>query len=994
MGIFNEQSFNHPFAKGIQGAPGVGFSLTADGNYDINKKRLTNVGAPSANTDAATKKYVDDKSASSSSGGASSSSSLTINSNIDMKDRYRILNLKSPLDADEPATKQYSDSKFLDRGGDRGMIANLVMNNRKITGLATPSSNNDAATKKYVDDNKTDGSPFLKIDGSRKMTGALDMNNKTIKNLPNPTASDQAVNLEFLGSKVLFLDGRSAMHSNLKMGDNLITGLKAAPTNPNDATSKNYVDTTFYKRDGSNALTGDLNIAGHRIKNLRTPRENSEVATKKYVDDTGSLFIKKDGTTPMTGNLNMNSKNIYHVIDPITDDQVANRGWVRKQIANFDHHTGDAINARGIFDITDPSATPTTIYLQYIRINPNDDDFVFTTSPPGQPLVSWAPKANTFINKIEIQYGSNKINVDYLWFIPRDSTKPNSTYWVSGTRTGTWEISIQSAWQYDMSGVKLRTHGNSNHSPVNCRVFTGKPRAVTKPLERLEINTPDIRISGVVKSDINLDNHKITNLGNPSLGGDATNKDYVDKVAHVTTVQPSHYNDQFGYLMSSGSQWTDETNGGNSFLVDKIADLSPASGNFHSYNHKVIYYKINKNSQGGYNYKMGMNFYRLAKNTDYTLCIELLNTDYQLWHKSQISVDKGSSTGLSIGNVSIRKLSHRYTKSNGQPEFMYYHRIIVNFRKLGSGNRFFMHLSVNIPQTGTDLAVYPRQFTGVYMVAYGIVGTFGNIDPDKVYDYHKAFEISPTSVKYNVDVNMNQKSIKNIRLDPSDMTSVASMGQILGLTKSTINNLYRTLFSEFYDFSDAQIYKLNQNVLGVIINSAQPNISIPNKNLSSIGTGLKINNYKITFQPQYSSKYTLAIVFKLKANQDFYLNKLNSQNNQSLMRLNYTSSTKRLNLLVGRTPGNLVVPSSFIDKTVILWLTGDFNSNVTKLSLSNYSQSIIVNAVVYHANQKWEFLSKDAEIYKLMYSTNFYDINSNNYHKIMLQEKLNGTYID
>ena len=62
MGIFNEQSFDHPFAKGIQGAPGVGFSLTADGNYDMNKKILTNVGAPNSNTDAATKKYVDDNS--------------------------------------------------------------------------------------------------------------------------------------------------------------------------------------------------------------------------------------------------------------------------------------------------------------------------------------------------------------------------------------------------------------------------------------------------------------------------------------------------------------------------------------------------------------------------------------------------------------------------------------------------------------------------------------------------------------------------------------------------------------------------------------------------------------------------------------------------------------------------------------------------------------------------------------------------------------------
>ena len=36
MGIFNEHSNNNPFVRGLQGAPGVGFSLTADGNYDMN----------------------------------------------------------------------------------------------------------------------------------------------------------------------------------------------------------------------------------------------------------------------------------------------------------------------------------------------------------------------------------------------------------------------------------------------------------------------------------------------------------------------------------------------------------------------------------------------------------------------------------------------------------------------------------------------------------------------------------------------------------------------------------------------------------------------------------------------------------------------------------------------------------------------------------------------------------------------------------------------
>ena len=63
---------------------------------------------------------------------------------------------------------------------------------------------------------------------------------------------------------------------------------------------------------------------------------------------------------------------------------------------------------------------------------------------------------------------------------------------------------------------------------------------------------------------------------------------------------------------------------------------------------------------------MEINFYRLTANTDYTLCLELLNNFYPIWNKTQISVDKGTSTGLTIGNVIVKKLSHRYTDSNNK----------------------------------------------------------------------------------------------------------------------------------------------------------------------------------------------------------------------------------------------------------------------------------------------------------------------------------------
>ena len=242
--------------------------------------------------------------------------------------------------------------------------------------------------------------------------------------------------------------------------------------------------------------------------------------------------------------------------------------------------------------------------------------------------------------------------------------------------------------------------------------------------------------SVTMTGNLNLGANKIINLSTPTSDTDATNKDYVDKLNHEGNIQPSHYDDQFSYLMSSSSQWTDEIDGGTSFNITRIGDLAPNKGNFHDYNHKVLFTTIFKNSQGGYKYKMGINFYRLTANADYTLCLELLNTDYQLWHKSQITVDKGTSTGLTIGNVGVRKLSHRYTTASNKVEYMYYHRIIVNFRELNSGNKFFLHILVNIPQTGTDLAIYPRQFLGVYMIAYGILGTTSNLDPDKTYDYH------------------------------------------------------------------------------------------------------------------------------------------------------------------------------------------------------------------------------------------------------------------
>lgn len=208
----------------------------------------------------------------------------------------------------------------------------------------------------------------------------------------------------------------------------------------------------------------------------------------------------------------------------------------------------------------------------------------------------------------------------------------------------------------------------NNKKIMNLLQPTDNTDAATKKY----VDDSKVNVSNYLKQDgtssmtgnLIMENHKIVNLNDePTTGTDAVNKNYIDSVVASSHVKPSHFKDQFASWMSNVLQWTDEMDGGNSFVMTKIANLSPSHGNFHTYNHKVIYTTIIKNSQGGYKYKMSANCYTQTLTVDYTLCIEILNTDYQLWHKSKVSVDKTSSQRLTIENDSVKKFTQRYTDS-------------------------------------------------------------------------------------------------------------------------------------------------------------------------------------------------------------------------------------------------------------------------------------------------------------------------------------------
>ena len=239
------------------------------------------------------------------------------------------------------------------------------------------------------------------------------------------------------------------------------------------------------------------------------------------------------------------------------------------------------------------------------------------------------------------------------------------------------------------------------------------------------------------------------------------------------------------------------------------------------------------------------------------------------------------------------------------------------------------------------------------------------------------------------------KKILNINLDRNSNNSAATVAFVKELIPFTKNALYKKYFSEFYNFADADSYGINIGSSGVIINSLIPSITLPpNKDLSEIvEKGLNVNGYDVTFSASYSPIDTLCIVFSHWRNRSFSLTKYLSTNNNISVKLSYDKSNNKVTLTVNKTTQNFTMLSSFNGKIIVLWLAEDFHSNVTKVSISNYISTLTIPTIQYNTNQRWKFTTEDGVLIRLMYSPNFYDTDSEQYHKVMLQEKLNGSYI-
>ena len=147
---------------------------------------------------------------------------------------------------------------------------------------------------------------------------------------------DTGVSLTYINNNYVRSDGSNPVTGSLDMRGNTLYNV-SDPVNPQDVVTKVYVDNTkgsgvIGRKIGDGvSIKENLDFLGkQRIKNLPDPVNDHDAATKEYVDTTTTPFLKLDQTKYNTkGDIDMGDQfTVYNVKTPIDDNHIVDKKYV------------------------------------------------------------------------------------------------------------------------------------------------------------------------------------------------------------------------------------------------------------------------------------------------------------------------------------------------------------------------------------------------------------------------------------------------------------------------------------------------------------------------------------------------------------------------------------------------------------------------------------------------------------------------------------------
>ena len=337
----------------------IGDAVSIKENLDfMGKQKIKNLVDPVNDKDAVTKEYVDQ-------------TKYNTKGDIDMGGLYTVYNVKKPIDDSYIVDKKYVDemdnlkSAFSLKSEGYEAKGAIFMKKHKLGGLREPTQDEEATTKKYVDDLVTNH--FVDENDNIAFGRDVDMKGNKIFSLPEPKQDsdpatkkyvddlqtqyiDKRGNIKFgrninLDNKRIFAlkdPKKDYKATNKKYVDDSITKrLEEEKDNflPQDPATKQYVDEAikglaggdvlvskegvFIKENGHYRATAPLDIDNQKMENLREPLEDGDAVNKKYVDGIVEDLTLKQGLVKENGGfnlvdsyINMNFNNIRNVGNP------------------------------------------------------------------------------------------------------------------------------------------------------------------------------------------------------------------------------------------------------------------------------------------------------------------------------------------------------------------------------------------------------------------------------------------------------------------------------------------------------------------------------------------------------------------------------------------------------------------------------------------------------------------------------------------------------
>lgn len=277
---------------------------TMSGSINMGGQAITNLATPSANTDAATKKYVDDKDAALLGASGDASTKATIHGALTGVGEAKQL-ANAAQDAAEAADTKAGNAasraeEMLPLDGSKAMQDNLDAGNYNVINVADPTANGHAANKKYVDAqvkiardeaavadekaaNAASAAAGAQSTADQAMTNAATAQAKansayTAAENADANAETRVLKSDFEAFKT---SNASAIEAAKKAGDDAQAYAEAVE----DVVEKHTEDLAKKLNLSGGTMTGNIAMSTNKITGLGAPSADADAATKKYVDE-------------------------------------------------------------------------------------------------------------------------------------------------------------------------------------------------------------------------------------------------------------------------------------------------------------------------------------------------------------------------------------------------------------------------------------------------------------------------------------------------------------------------------------------------------------------------------------------------------------------------------------------------------------------------------------------------------------------------------------